>query len=111
MISWSTFSTPTRIELPSAPAAAWWLRARRSSPAPRPSAGSGWAAGAADAAETAGDYLARDFRFSDGSVLPEVRLHYTTLGRLRRDAAGHATNAVLLLHGTTGSGAQFLTKS
>ncbi|MDN7813389.1 alpha/beta fold hydrolase [Burkholderia gladioli] len=71
-------------------------------------------AGAADAAETAeaaGDYLARDFRFSDGSVLPEVRLHYTTLGRLRRDAAGHATNAVLLLHGTTGSGAQFLTKS
>jgi homoserine O-acetyltransferase len=55
-----------------------------------------------------GDFAIRDFRFAGGQVLPELRIHYRTLGRLRRDAAGHASNAVLLLHGTTGTGAQFL---
>lgn len=55
-----------------------------------------------------GDYVAHEFHFSDGSTLPEVRIHYTTLGTLRRDARGHATNAVLLLHGTTGTGRAFL---
>ncbi|WLE62828.1 alpha/beta fold hydrolase [Burkholderia plantarii] len=64
---------------------------------------------AGPAPETAGDYVAKDFRFADGTVLPELKLHYVTLGRIRRDAAGHVTNAVLLLHGTTGTGAQFLT--
>jgi homoserine O-acetyltransferase len=55
-----------------------------------------------------GDYVARDFRFGSGDVLPELRIHYRTLGRLERDAQGRATNAVLILHGTTGSGAAFL---
>ena len=55
-----------------------------------------------------GNYVIRDFHFSDGQTLPEVRIHYTTLGRLERDVQGHATNAVLLLHGTTGSGQVFL---
>lgn len=55
-----------------------------------------------------GDYLIRDWRFADGSVLPELRLHYTTLGSPRRDATGRVTNAVLILHGTGGSGRAFL---
>ncbi|MBS0393092.1 MAG: alpha/beta fold hydrolase [Proteobacteria bacterium] len=55
-----------------------------------------------------GDYVVRDFRFSSGATLPELRLHYTTLGRPVRDAAGHVTNAVLVLHGTGGDGHQFL---
>ncbi len=55
-----------------------------------------------------GDYVAHDFRFADGEMLAELRLHYTTLGELRRDAAGRVTNAVMVLHGTGGTGAQFL---
>jgi homoserine O-acetyltransferase len=54
------------------------------------------------------DFVVRDFRFADGSTLPELTLHYRTLGRPRRDSAGVVRNAVLILHGTTGSGAQFL---
>lgn len=55
-----------------------------------------------------GDYVLRDFRFHSGEALPELRLHYRTLGTPRRDAQGIVRNAVLILHGTTGSGAQFL---
>jgi homoserine O-acetyltransferase len=57
---------------------------------------------------TEGDYVARNFRFRSGETLPEVRLHYTTLGSPRRDARGRVTNAVMMLHGTGGSGQQFL---
>jgi homoserine O-acetyltransferase len=55
-----------------------------------------------------GDYIARDFKFKSGEQLPELRLHYRTLGKLARDAQGRSTNAVLILHGTGGSGQQFL---
>jgi len=55
-----------------------------------------------------GEFVVRDFRFRSGETLPELRLHYLTLGGLRRDAQGRATNAVLILHGTGGSGRQFL---
>jgi homoserine O-acetyltransferase/O-succinyltransferase len=55
-----------------------------------------------------GDYVARNFHFASGALLPELRLHYTTLGRPARDAGGHVTNAVLILHGTGGDGHQFL---
>jgi homoserine O-acetyltransferase len=55
-----------------------------------------------------GDFLMRDFRLADGEVLPELRIHYTTLGRPRRDGGGVVRNAVLILHGTTGSGRGFL---
>lgn len=55
-----------------------------------------------------GDITVRDFHFQNGETLPEVRLHYTTLGTPQRDASGHVTNAVLLLHGTTGTGKSFL---
>ena len=54
------------------------------------------------------DFVARDFRFASGETLPELRLHYRTIGKLVRDERGHAQNAVLILHGTTGSGANFL---
>lgn len=54
------------------------------------------------------DYVAKDFHFKDGSVLPELRLHYRVLGEPHRDAAGHVDNAVLILHGTGGSGENFL---
>ena len=56
-----------------------------------------------------GDFVMRSFRFTDGSVLPELRIHFTTLGRPRKDAAGVVRNAVLVLHGTTGNGRGFLT--
>jgi homoserine O-acetyltransferase len=57
---------------------------------------------------TPGDYVLRDFRFAVGDTLPELRLHYRTLGRPQRDDRGVVRNAVLILHGTTGSGANFL---
>lgn len=60
---------------------------------------------------TAGDFVLRDFRFGTGDVLPELRLHYRTIGTPRRDASGRVSNAVLILHGTGGSGAQFLTEN
>ena len=55
-----------------------------------------------------GDVVTRDFRFQSGESLPELRLHYRTLGEPRRDASGRVVNAVMILHGTGGSGAQFL---
>jgi homoserine O-acetyltransferase len=45
----------------------------------------------------------KDFRFGTGETLPELKLHYLTLGTLHRNAAGHVDNAVLLLHGTGGN--------
>ena len=57
---------------------------------------------------TEGDYTIRDFKFTSGEVLPVLRLHYTTLGLPEKDAQGKTTNAVLIMHGTTGSGAQFI---
>ena len=55
-----------------------------------------------------GDYVAHDFHFKSGETLPELRLHYTTLGTPVRDAKGRTTNAVLIMHGTGGSGSGFL---
>src|SRR5213592_2703911 len=55
-----------------------------------------------------GDYVITDFRFASGESLPELRLHYATFGRPGRDARGTVRNAVLILHGTGGSGRQFL---
>ncbi len=55
-----------------------------------------------------GDYVVPNFRFASGETLPELRLHYTTLGSPHRDAHGRVDNAVLILHGTGGSGHSFL---
>src|SRR5262245_55166673 len=55
-----------------------------------------------------GDFVIRDFQFASGESLPELKLHYTTLGTPQRNAAGDVTNAVLLLHGTSGTGKTWL---
>ena len=68
------------------------------------------AAGAAPAAAPAfqpHDYVLKDFRFRSGETLPDLKLRYYTLGQPKTDAAGQVTNAVLILHGTGGSGRQF----
>ena len=68
-----------------------------------------WFVSAADyPTPTEGDFTIRDFKFASGERLPELRLHYRTLGKSEKDAQGRATNAVLIMHGTTGSGAQFI---
>jgi homoserine O-acetyltransferase len=59
----------------------------------------------------AGDFSMRDFTFESGESLPELRLHYRTLGSVHRNASGIADNAVLVLHGTSGSGSSFLSYS
>ena len=58
-----------------------------------------------------GDFVIRDFVFASGERLPELTQHYRTLGTLRKDAEGRATNAVLIGHGTTGSGGQFSSRA
>jgi homoserine O-acetyltransferase/O-succinyltransferase len=65
-----------------------------------------WAADYPAPAE--GDYTIRDFKFTSGETLPELRIHYRTLGKAEKDAQGKTANAVLIMHGTTGSGAQFI---
>jgi homoserine O-acetyltransferase len=55
-----------------------------------------------------GDYVIQNFRFASGEALPELRLHYTTLGKPHRDAHGRVDNAVLIMHGTGGTGRSFL---
>ncbi|MBC7771177.1 MAG: alpha/beta fold hydrolase [Pyrinomonadaceae bacterium] len=57
-----------------------------------------------------GDYIIRDFAFRSGEVMSELRIHYRTLGTPQRDEKGVVNNAVLIMHGTTGSGAQFFRK-
>ena len=60
------------------------------------------AAAAADyPAPNEGDWIARDFRFHTGDVMPELRLHYTTVG-------APSGQPVLILHGTTGCGITML---
>src|SRR5579864_2612240 len=54
-----------------------------------------------------GDFVVKGFRFKSGETLPQLTLHYVTLGAPKRDASGKVTNAVLILHGTGGSGKQF----
>jgi homoserine O-acetyltransferase len=54
-----------------------------------------------------GDFVIRNFRFTSGETLPELRIHYRTLGTPRKDAQGVVSNAVLIMHGTGGTGGQF----
>lgn len=55
-----------------------------------------------------GDYTIKDFKFRSGETLPELNLHYLTIGTPAKDASGVVRNAVLIMHGTGGTGAQFL---
>jgi homoserine O-acetyltransferase len=84
-------------------------------PAPAPTArpAGGWGGMPSAAAKMSwptreGDVVLRNFRFASGEVLPEPRMHYTTLGQPHRNAAGAIDNAVMVLHGTGGDGKQFL---
>ena len=54
------------------------------------------------------DYTIRNLKFTSGESLPELRIYYRTLGKPEKDAQGKTRNAVLIMHGTTGSGAQFI---
>jgi homoserine O-acetyltransferase/O-succinyltransferase len=55
-----------------------------------------------------GDYTLHDFVFKSGEKLADLRLHYATIGTPSRDASGRVNNAVLIMHGTGGSGHGFL---
>jgi homoserine O-acetyltransferase/O-succinyltransferase len=55
-----------------------------------------------------GDFVIHDFHFKSGETLAELRMHFMTFGKPLKDAAGRTTNAVLILHGTGGSGRTFL---
>src|SRR5215471_9883555 len=72
-------------------------------------------AGIAGAAEfpapVEGDFLIKDFSFTTGEKLPELRIHYTTVGTPQKDASGKVTNAVIIMHGTGGSGRAFLSQT
>src|SRR5437660_6131498 len=57
------------------------------------------------------DFIIRNFAFKSGEVLPELRLHYRTMGVPWRNAAGKIVNGVLLLQGNTGTGANWLRPS
>ena len=58
-----------------------------------------------------GDLVVHDFQFTTGETLPELRMHYTTIGAPKKDANGVTTNAVLIMHGTGGSGRGFLSQT
>jgi homoserine O-acetyltransferase/O-succinyltransferase len=55
-----------------------------------------------------GDFVIHNFRFQSGETMADVKMHYTTFGAPTKDASGRTKNAVLILHGTGGSGQQFL---
>ena len=57
------------------------------------------------------DFIITDYKFASGERLPELKLHYRTLGTAERDAAGEIVNGVLLLQGNTGTGANWLRPS
>ena len=71
----------------------------------------GAVAGAQSAAIQDGDYVIKNYRFASGATLPEVRLHYRTMGTARKDSQGRITNAVLLMHGSSGDASQVLAPS
>src|SRR6201998_3142271 len=55
-----------------------------------------------------GDFVTTDYKFASGESLPQLKLHYRTLGSAERNAAGEIINGVLLLQGNTGTGANWL---
>jgi homoserine O-acetyltransferase len=56
------------------------------------------------------DFVARDVRFESGERASEIRMHYRTVGQPRKGADGVVRNAVLILHGTGGSGRGFVSE-
>ena len=62
-------------------------------------------------APTPNDFIVRNFRFANGETLPEVKIHYRTIGTPLRDANGRISNGVLVLHGSSGDASQVLVDS
>src|SRR5579872_2064994 len=58
-----------------------------------------------------GDFIIRDYRFRSGETLPELRLHFTTVGTPIRDSGGKIRNGVLIMHGSTNDAGQVLAPS
>ena len=54
------------------------------------------------------DFVLKDFQFRSGGSLPELRIHYRTFGTPQRDSQGVVRNAVLVMHGTGGTGASLI---
>jgi homoserine O-acetyltransferase len=90
--------------------AALAMQAAQPTAAPPPSGWGGMPAAAATKVWSTreGEVILKDFRFRDGEALPQLRMHYSTLGQPHRNAAGVIDNAVMVLHGTGGDGKQFL---
>src|SRR4051794_32750574 len=65
-------------------------------------------AGAGSPQIVQGDVLLKDFKFQSGDMLPEVRMHYRTLGQPKANEQGVVRNAVLVLHGTGGDGGSLM---
>src|SRR6266536_1360465 len=57
---------------------------------------------------TEGDFVIKNFTFNSGETLPELKMHYRTYGTPKKDAQGIVRNAVLIMHGTGGTGGQFV---
>ena len=68
------------------------------------------AAEPAPVAPIAGDFVMDEFRFDGGQTLAKLKIHYVTLGTPHRGPSGRVDNAVLILHGTGGTGRQFLSE-
>ena len=66
---------------------------------------------AAAQAPAGSDYVIRNFKFESGETLPELRLHYIALGKPRKDATGKVRNAVVINHGTGGTGGAFMSRT
>jgi homoserine O-acetyltransferase/O-succinyltransferase len=90
--------------------AALALQAAQATATPPPSGWGGMPAAAATKVwpTREGEVILKDFRFRDGEALPQLRMHYTTLGQPHRNLSGKIDNAVMVLHGTGGDGKQFL---
>src|SRR5258705_1357910 len=67
-----------------------------------------WARTADYPAPREGDFVLRDFKFKSGESLPELRIHYHAFGQPKRDSQGVVSNAVLIVHGTGGSGGSLI---
>ncbi|HEY4129374.1 MAG TPA: alpha/beta fold hydrolase [Gemmatimonadaceae bacterium] len=57
------------------------------------------------------DYVIHNFKFESGETLPELKLHYIALGKPRKDASGKVRNAVVINHGTGGTGGAFMSRT
>ena len=89
---------------------AWSQSSERGSPMRQNTMASPWQSARNDGAAES-DAVFKSYRFRDGEVLPEVRIHYATLGSPHRDGSGQIDNAVLVIHWTGSDGNALLSKN